>query len=171
MKIIVGIFCGAVILTLLLWFKRSPNRKLGDVDAEILKWKSLPTDDLGMLCILDIEDDLEDRAAKVAKMLGWKGFLAIERKSKGLIRIFQSGNKQYSGFLDDKDLEYIATKLAALRMEMPWVVLELISSSISESPMLHAFRAVALYCQIVGCISDAAISSGSSGMMKLVARL
>ncbi len=75
------------------------------------------------------------------------------------------------GVFQDDDLRYIADKTAALRMEMPWVTVELFAGSLVNVSKLHAFRAARLYCQIAGCVSDAAIASGSSDLMEIAARL
>jgi hypothetical protein len=171
MNVISYTACCVILLALAIWFRRARSRILGDLESELAQWKEIPTDQLGPLCIVDGEDDISDRAELIAKMVGRSGFIAMQRKTRGLVRIIQAGHNDCAGLLDDDDVRYIAEKAAALRMEMPWVTVELGLSSLWSVSKLHAFRAARLYCQIAGCISDAAIASGSSDLMGIAARL
>jgi len=163
--------CCALLLTLVIWFRRIHKRELKDLATEIARGKEIPTDRLGSICISEGEDDITDRANQIAVLLGTSGFREMQRKSRCLARILQAGHTEYAGLFKDEDLLYIAEKTAALRMEMPWVTVELFLSSIISVSKLHAFRAARLYCQIAGCVSDAAIASGSSDLMEIAARL
>ncbi len=171
MNVISYTACCVLLLILAIWFRRLHKRELRDLVSEMKRWEDIPTDRLGMLCIPDMEDDINEKADRVAIMLGRVGFREMERRTRCLVRVLQAGNSQYANLFTSEDLLYIAEKTAELRMEMPWVSVELLLGSIADVSKLHAFRAARLYCQIAGCVSDAAIASGSSDLMEIAARL